>query len=153
MTLTLADILTVVSIGVMISGAVFSIFTYFDKRKNTQLLEKGTAADYTNDMSESIATVYKQAKEALKDKADAEIAHKKEIADLRQEFNVALEAQRTETGKQKLANDLLRSEVALLRLEISKIAYEISLVAQLGDEPVVEKVTIKRIVVIPEAAK
>jgi hypothetical protein len=153
MTLTLADILTVVSIGVMISGAVFGAFTYFDKRKNTKTVEKGTEGDYTNDMSASVAIVYKQAREALQDKASAEIAHKKEIADLRQEFNVALEAQRAETGKQKLANDLLRSEVALLRLEISKIAYEISLVAQLGDEPVVEKVTIKRIVVIPEAAK
>jgi hypothetical protein len=138
MTLTLADILTVVTIGVMISGAVFGAFTYFDKRKNTKTVEKGTEGDYTNDMSASVAIVYKQAKEALQDKASAEIAHKVEMKALREELGIKFEAQQVENAK-------LRDEVAALRKEIAAIAYEIRLVAQLGDDPKVETVTIKRI--------
>jgi hypothetical protein len=122
----------------MASGAVSGIFMYFDKRKNTKLAEKGVDADYTNDMSASVAIVYKQAREALQDKASAEVAHKQEMAALREEFRIEFEEQRTENVK-------LRDEVAALRKEIAAIAYEIKLVAQLGDDPKVETVTIKRI--------
>jgi hypothetical protein len=151
--MTLADILTVVTIAVMASGAVSGIFMYFDKRKNTKLTEKSTDGDYQLDLNQSVVIANQRAKDAEKDRREAELQHRRELAELREEFRIALEIQRSETEKQKVANDILAAQVAMLRLEISKIAYEISLVAQLGDEPVVEKVTIKRIVVIPDVTK
>ena len=136
--MTLSDYLTFATIAAMISGAITGIFMYFDKRKNTKTIEKGTESDYTKDMSDSVAIVYKQAREALQDKASAEVAHKQEMAALREEFRIEFEVQRTENVK-------LRDEVAALRKDIAVIAYEIKLVAQLGDDPKVEIVTIKRI--------
>jgi hypothetical protein len=133
--MTLYEIFTVA--GVFL-GIGIGVFNYLDKRKNTKTVEKGTESDYTKDMSDSVAIVYKQAREALQDKASAEVAHKQEMADLREEFRIDFEEQRTENAK-------LRDEVAALRKEIAAIAYEIRLVAQLGDDPKVETVTIKRI--------
>jgi hypothetical protein len=133
--MTLYEIFTVA--GVFL-GIGIGVFNYLDKRKNTQLTETGAGADYLLDTNQAIEIANRRAKDAEKERRDAEVAHKQEMADLREEFRIEFEEQRTENVK-------LRDEVAALRKEIAAIAYEIRLVAQLGDDPKVETVTIKRI--------
>jgi hypothetical protein len=138
MTLTLTDIIAIASIVIMASGAVTTLLMYFDKRKNTKLSEKGTDGNYTNNMTESIATLYKQVKEALKDKADAEIKHKEELVALREELRVDNETQRAE-------NVQLHKKIAELEEQIRSIIFEIKLVGEMGSDPSIKTVTIKRI--------
>jgi hypothetical protein len=136
--MTLSDYLTFATIAAMISGAITGIFMYFDKRKNTQLIERGTSADYLLDTNQAIEIANRRAVDAEKERRNGEVAHKAEVKALREEFGIRFDVQQVENAK-------LRDEVAALRKEIAAIAYEIKLVAQLGDDPKVETVTIKRI--------
>jgi hypothetical protein len=126
--MNLQDILTSIGSFIGAVGGLFMIWSVLKKAKTDDVTASG---DYTNDMSTSVAIVYKQAKEALQDKAIAEIQHKKEIAELKAELL-------------EVKMQLLSVQTQMKSIE-DALAYEIKLIAYLGDNPKIEHVNIKRI--------
>jgi hypothetical protein len=89
-------------------------------------------------LNESIRIAADNALEDAKDKAAAEVTHKKEIAALREEFRIDFEEIRTE-------NVSLKTIVLDLQAQIASIVFEIKLVGQMGSDPRIKTVTIKRV--------
>jgi hypothetical protein len=118
-----------------LGGLALGVFNYFDKRKTTAQSELTSTGDYLHDTNESIVIANSRARDAEKERRDAEVAHKKELAGLREDWRKETEFLRIEI--KKLKDQVLHIEKAL--------AYEIHLVAHLGDDPKVEAVSIKRI--------
>lgn len=109
---------------VALAGIVLGLFNYFDRRRLTKQTELTSTGDYLLDTNQAIVIANQRAKEAEKERREAEVVHKEEMAALKQEI-------------EKLQKRLEKVEQAL--------AYEIHLVAHLGDEPRVEAISIKRI--------
>jgi hypothetical protein len=117
-------IMAIVGIVTGLGGLLLSVWMYLDKRQNTQIAERAGSGDYLLDTNQAIVIANQRATAAEKERREAEIQHKAEIDALKRELvavNKRLEA----------------VEKAL--------AYEIRLVAHLGDDPRIEAVSIKRI--------
>ena len=133
--MTLYEVFTIV--GVFL-GIGIGLFNYFDKRKNTSLTGVSVSADANKDLNESVSMAYSRAHAAELETAQAEKEHNKELAQLREDFRIEFECLRVK-------NEELCKEIVDLRKQIETIAYEINLVARLGDEPKIEKVVIRKI--------
>jgi hypothetical protein len=119
-------------------GIGIGVFNYLDKRRNTSLTGVSVSADANKDLNESVAIAYSRAHAAELEMAQAEKEHDKELAQLREDFRIEFECLRVK-------NEELHEEIIILRKQIETIAYEINLIAHLGEEPKIEKVFIRRI--------
>lgn len=111
------------SIGV-VGGVALGVFNWLNSRRTVKQTELTSSGDYLLDTNEAIAIANKRALDAEKERRELEVAHKLEIATLKAEIG-----------------DL---QVRLDRVE-KALAYEIRLVAHLGEEPKIEAISIKRI--------
>jgi len=126
--MTLYEVFTIV--GVFL-GIGIGLFNYFDKRRNTSLTGVSVSADANKDLNESVTLAYQRARNAEEEKDKRDKEHKDELAQLREEFRIETQS--------------LNDKIAELKKQIDTIAYEISLVAHLGEDPKIASVVIKRI--------
>lgn len=124
-------------IGVFL-GIGIGLFNYFDKRRNTNLTGVAVSADAGRDLNESISLAYGRARKAEEETILAEKEHQEALAQLREDFRIENECRRVEVEN-------LNKEIFILKNQIATIAYEIKLVANLGEEPKIEQVVIKRL--------
>jgi len=111
------------SIGV-VGGVALGLFNWINSKRTVKQTELTSTGDYLLDANESIAIANKRALDAERERREAEIQHKQEISSL----------------KLQLADLQTRLE----RVE-KALAYEIRLVAHLGEDPKIEAISIKRI--------
>lgn len=119
--MTLNEIFTVAGI---LGGLALGLFNYFDKRRNTRQAELTSTGDYLLDANQAVEIANKRALDAERERRESEVFHKKEMTELKEE--------------------LLDLQERLQKVE-KALAYEIRLVAHLGDDPRVEAVSIKRL--------